>query len=203
MGFEDDVDTLAQSLKRVSIERASLVFVAASQRLYPLYSNFLSEEHWDPPENLGLVLESVWSAVASSNAPGPELAERILNSTPDGEQFDNLKATLALDFCTCLDAAIRCLRSEARFDFRVIDANLEAIRMPLCFHRTGFLDFPDDDRFSSVETEVRSDARYLGEIVRINEDIRDALAERLSQQQVEAVQARAFGNAITWEYLGL
>jgi hypothetical protein len=42
MGFEDDVDTLAKSLKRVSIERASLVFVAASQRLYPLYSNFLS-----------------------------------------------------------------------------------------------------------------------------------------------------------------
>ena len=203
MGFEDDVDTLAKSLNRVSIERAAVVFVASSQRLYPLYADFVSKEHWAPSTDLGLVLESLWSAVALSKHHEPELAQLILKSAPDGEQFDNLEAALALDFCICLDAAARCLRSDARFDFRVIDANLEAIRLPLCFHRTGFLDFPDDNRFSKIETEIRSDARYLAEMARINEDIREALAEPPSQQRVEIVWARSLANAITWDYLGL
>jgi hypothetical protein len=203
MGFEDDVDILSKSLKRMPVQRAAVVFMSSSQRLYPLYSKFIAKEKWVPSAELGLVLESLWNAVGVSRAPEPKVVESILMAAPDGGQFDNLEATLALDFCICLDAAARCLMSDRHLDFRVIDANLEAVRLPLCFQRSGFLDFPDDERFSSIETDVRSDERYLREMARINEDIQEVLLTGTFQQSVEAVRSRAAANAITWEYLGL
>lgn len=203
MGFEDDVDNLAKSLKRMPIERAAVVFIASSQRLYPVYTEFLAKEEWVPTADLGLVLESVWNATGISKPLEPGVVESIVESAPDGEKFDNLKATLALDFCICLEAAARCLRSDIHLDFRVLDANLEAIRLPLCFQRSGLLDFPDSEQFSSIEMDVRSDERYVKEIERINEDIQEVLLAEVSQHLVKAVRARACANAITWEYLGL
>jgi hypothetical protein len=203
MGFEDDVDNLSNSLKRMPVERAAVVLIASSQRLYPLYAKFSAKEHWAPSADLGVVLACLWNAIGTSMAPEPKIVESILMSAPDGEQFDNLEATLALDFCICLDAAARCLRADLHLDFRVIDANLEAIRLPLCFQRSGFLDFPDDERFSSIETDVRADERYLREMARINEDIQEVLLTASFQHSVEVVRSRASANAITWEYLGL
>jgi len=109
-----DPDELGKLLLGLG-EQQRLVFgLACSERLYPNYVVFASEEGWGEPKTLRAALDLAWDAVLGQ-PPSPELLrqlqKRVEAAEPDTEKFETILVSSALDAAATAGLLLKLLEA--------------------------------------------------------------------------------------------
>lgn len=120
-------------LRQLSHEKICLFMLLVCENMLPAYQIFTEEEKWGRPQVLkdilSLLEESIWKKKLSKSLI-KKLDKELDGNSPDTAEFENPKASYALDSCAAFGEALLYLQErEIEYVINVMRCTLDTVDM--------------------------------------------------------------------------
>lgn len=137
--MDEILDHQISKLKELETVGVGLFFLYCAERLYPLYKQFSEDSNWGDVVFLRTLLDTLWGGEWLTIREDKKWDEDKLNAQiPHADDFDNVSATYAQDFCICLDAAIMAITNSPNIE--LIEYVFEPIKIAVSIQEYGELE---------------------------------------------------------------
>jgi hypothetical protein len=198
--FDLDIDRLCSAAAPLSHLQKALLFAASAKRLTPLYWEYASLKKPQGKNKYDLVLTDIRLALINAGSISSEKLKEhrkwIYAATPDEDS--SLLASVAQEACICLYVSVSFLLNDREANIACLDDCISAVKVVICYEKTGYIDVPDNSANAEVATFILEDERYQKEIESIRSDIQACRESRDFRLTVDALWERAACE--TWDY---
>lgn len=176
--FDLEIDGFSSRLKATRPLSAALVFVSAAERWFPVYQDFVSECGWGDAYRFREVMDQLWEIASQGEVRNTRtvyqaLLEAPLALAPDGDEFDNVRSTMAQDVCSLLEAAVHWTCGINPRHVHSLEFMFSPIRLAYVFAMTGEIDVSGSPDETALMRGLLLDGRFQRERMSLMASIED------------------------------